>query len=223
MTQDDLLKDARTYLVQFAQGKSGDNDSIHPWRKSGEFIIYHSLRVACYVERILKVEGQRLSSDEVLLLRLAAVLHDLGTLIKLDEHAEISARLVEEWVSADFSRGEAISDPKRLRYLILAHSNKDRPEPDLAAQILKDADILDEIGIMSIFMSASRLERSSSTFFADLLERLEGRELNYCDRQMARPGTETAKVIMQQKKDFIQGFIEQLEMELCIEERKSVV
>lgn len=223
MTHDDLLKDARSYLVQFAQGKSCDHESIHPWRKSGEFIIYHSLRVACYVERILKVEGPRLSPDEQLLLRLAAVLHDLGRLVKVDGHAEISAQLVEAWLAADFRRGETIKDPQRLRYLILAHSNKDHLETDLAAQILKDADILDEIGVMSIFMATSRLDRSSSTFFADLHERLDGHELSYCDRQMARLGTEMAKTILLQKRNFIQGFIEQLEAELCIEERESVV
>jgi len=223
MTHDDLLKDARSYLVQSAQGKKCDYESIHPWRKNGEFIIYHSLRVACYVERILKDEGQRLSSDELLILRLAAVLHDLGRLVKVEGHAEISAQLVEAWLAADSRRSETIKDPHRLRYLILAHSNKDHPETDLAAQILKDADILDEIGVMSIFMASNWLDRSSSTFFADLLERLDGHELRTCDKQMARLGTKTAKAILQQKMGFIQGFIAQLEAELCIEERKSVV
>jgi hypothetical protein len=94
------------------------------------------------------------------------------------------------------------------------HSNKADPEPDPSKAILKDADTLDEIGVMSIFMAANWVETNSPFFFHDLRQRLIDVEIPFFERKLAILNTKGAEEILLEKKAFMQTFIAQVTDEL---------
>jgi hypothetical protein len=98
--------------------------------------------------------------------------------------------------------------------MIAAHSNKGSDEQDYCKTVLQDADTLDEIGVMSIFMASNWLDQQSPFFFRDLRERLVHTELPFCDMQMSVLNTTGAKEILREKRVYIEGFIAQLDDEL---------
>ncbi len=211
---EDVLAAARNILEAFLEGKENRRETLHPWRKGWEFALMHSYRVEAYVERILAREPHSLSADEVLTLRLAAILHDICRLEDKEQHAQLGAEVVAQWLEATPAVAAQIPDREKLISLIAGHSAKGGPEPDFCHAVLKDADILDEIGVFSVFMAANWLDKQSPFFFHELRERLEGRELAFCDRQLARLKTEGARQILAEKRRFIETVIAQLTDEL---------
>jgi uncharacterized protein len=103
---------------------------------------------------------------------------------------------------------------QRVVELIADHSNKDRNDSDVGNAVLKDADILDEVGAMSIFMAGNWLDTGSPFFFYDLRQRLLEIEIPFCDRQLSRLRTAAAKKLLNDKKTFVESFIAQLGDEL---------
>lgn len=101
-----------------------------------------------------------------------------------------------------------------MLYLIEKHSSKEESIDDYSLKILKDADALDEIGAMSIFMASNWIDRSSPYFFNLLLHRLEREEINYCKKTLEILNTESAKQILLNKIKFISLFANQLKDEL---------
>jgi HD-GYP domain-containing protein (c-di-GMP phosphodiesterase class II) len=93
-----ILDDARAYLVSSLRGKHNGFETKHPWRKDWEFAVLHSLHVESYALRILARENHSLSEHEVILLRLAAILHDIARLDKRENHAESGAEIAEKWL-----------------------------------------------------------------------------------------------------------------------------
>jgi uncharacterized protein len=78
----DILYQAREYLVAFLRGKSNGLETRHPWRREWQHVVLHSLRVESYVVRLLDGEPHSLTEIERRSLRLAAILHDIGRLEK---------------------------------------------------------------------------------------------------------------------------------------------
>jgi uncharacterized protein len=205
-----ILHDARMYLVNSLKGKPNNFEKKHPWRKGWEFAVLHSLRVESYTLRILAREKHQLSEAEIILLRLAAILHDIARLDKRENHAKLGAEIAEKWFQANPGYALKREDVEKVLEMIADHSNKDAREQDFSKAVLKDADTLDEIGVMSIFMASNLLEKESPFFFQDLRQRLIDFELPYCDKKLALLNTEGAKEILREKKAFIENFIAQL-------------
>jgi hypothetical protein len=212
-----ILDEARAYLIHSLKGKHNGFETRHPWRKEWEFAVLHSLRVESYVLRILARENHSLSEHEIILLRLAAILHDIARLDKRENHAISGAEIVEKWLQDHAGYNLSSSDTARVIELIADHSNKSVREQDFSKAVLKDADTLDEIGVMSIFMTSNWLEPRSPFFFYDLRQRLIEFELPFCDRKLAVLNTVGAKEILLAKKAFIENFIAQLTDELQAE------
>lgn len=210
----DILHDARSYLVDFLRGKHNSFETKHPWRKDWKFAVLHSFRVESYVLKILTREIHSLSETETHLLRLAAILHDIARLEKTDNHALIGAEIAKAWLRLQPEYSLTIDDIERVSAIIAAHSDKDSLEPDFCKAVLKDADTLDEIGAMSIFMASSWLDIQSPFFFYHLRQRLIEMELPYCDQKLIRLNTDGAKIILSEKKVFIENFIAQITDEL---------
>jgi uncharacterized protein len=211
----DPLGEARKYLITCIEGKYNYNESVHPWRKGWEFVALHAFQVEAYVQKILARQPHTLSDGEIVRLRLAAILHDIGRLDGKDDHAQRGARLVDEWLQARPDIREQIEDADGLLELIASHSQKDAPETDFSKAVLKDADILDEIGALSVFMASNWIERGSPFFFHQLRQRLEQFELPFCERQLARLNTQAGRAILDEKRAFIEMFINQLDGELA--------
>ena len=214
-----LLDDARTYLVNSLKGKQNGFETKHPWRKDWEFAVLHSLRVESYTLEILARENHSLSEHEVVLLRFAAILHDIARLDKRENHAASGAEIVEKWLQTDSSHDLKRGDVTRVLEMIADHSNKDVRESDFSKAVLKDADTLDEIGVMSIFMTSNWLEHRSPFFFHELRKRLIEFELPFCDKQLSILNTNGAKEILREKKAFVEIFIAQITDELKADEQ----
>lgn len=209
-----ILEEARLFLVNSLRGRHTEIESRHPWRKGWEFAVLHSLRVESYATRILERENHPLSEEEVTLLRLSAILHDISRLEKREEHAKLGAEVAKKWLMETSSVRLPDRDVKRVVEMIAEHSNKTGPEPDYSKAVLKDADTLDEIGMMSIFMAANWVDTQSPFFFHDLRQRLAEVEIPYCERKLEILNTPGAKEILQQRKMFLENFIAQIADEL---------
>lgn len=209
-----IFDEAREYLVTFLKDKANRLESIHPWRRHWKFMVLHSLRVESYALKLLAEEEHRLGEMECRSLQLAAILHDIGRLEETENHAKTGAEITDRWLRGDPEGRLQPAEIERVVELIADHSNKSQREPDLAKAILKDADLLDEIGAMSIFMAGNWLDRESPFFFYHLQQRLVDVELPFCDRQLSRLSTAAAIEILKRKKTFVESFIAQLSDEL---------
>ena len=210
----DVLDEARNYLAVFVEDKTREVATKHPWRNGAEFAVLHSLRVESYVSKILARWPHNLSEDELLVLRLAAILHDIGRMGNREHHAAAGRTIVQAWLQARPEIRQEIPDVERLLAVMADHSNKGQTEPDFMKAVLKDADTLDEIGVMSVFMTANWLDRQSPFFFYQLHQRLVEFEMPFCEKKFAILNTPGARDILLEKKKFIEAFIVQLADEL---------
>lgn len=209
-----IVKVAKGFLKDYLRDKTVDYETVHPWRKDAKFIIMHSLRVHNIAVKILKEEKTKLSQEDILLVEVAAVLHDIGKTTSREGHAYQSGKIVRQWLLNNKEIAGKIGNTERLIKIIEGHSNKEEKDTDICLSILKDADILDEIGALSIFMATNRLNRHSPFFFHEMLDRLDHYELDYCHRHMELLQREYSKELLSQKIYFIEGFIKQLKLEL---------
>jgi putative nucleotidyltransferase with HDIG domain len=210
ITEMDIVQEALIFLKATVSRKILSYETIHPWRSRGEFIVHHALRVEAYARQIWQAESYGEPESESLL-RIAALLHDIGGLEGRKNHAERGAAIAREWLQ-DHPLSQQSKD--RIVHMIADHSNKAQPNGDILSDIFKDADILDEIGAISIFMASNWIERTSSDFFLLLSEKLKDREIAFCEKQMQLLTTNTAKAILRRKQVFIEHFIKELDFEL---------
>jgi HD superfamily phosphodiesterase len=211
---DSILEEARLFLVDSLRGRPNGVESRHPWRTGWEFAVLHSLRVETYTTRILAQDNHSLSEKEITLLRLAAILHDISRLEKREEHAKLGAETAKRWLSESASTRLPDREVETVVEMIADHSNKAGPEPDYSRAVLKDADTLDEIGMMSVFMAANWVDRQSPFFFYDLRHRLVDAEIPFCEGKLMILNTNGAREILQQRKAFLEKFIAQINDEL---------
>lgn len=209
-----ILFETKRFLVNYLKSNKCEYEQIHPWRNPWEFVALHSLRVEAYVIKLLETEQHNLSQDEIILTRLAAILHDIGRIHKRENHAICGRRIIEEWLQSSTAFETSNIDKLRLLDLIEKHSNKKEKDEDYCLKILKDADLLDEIGIMSIFMASSWIDRGNPYFFSLLSQRVESREVDFCNDMYCLLNTATAKELLLQKKEFIHKFCSQLQEEI---------
>jgi uncharacterized protein len=210
----DILAAARQYLITTLTGQHNAVETRHPWRTGWEFACLHSLRVEAYTLKILAREHQPLPEAEVTRVRLAAILHDLARLEKTENHAQIGAERARTWLQVQIGPAFSANELEKVCALIAGHSNKSGPEPDFCAAVLKDADTLDEIGALSIFMAGNWLAPASPFFFHNLRQRLIEFELPFCDKKLAILNTSGAQALLLEKKAFIERFIAQIADEL---------
>ncbi len=208
-----LLAESLEFLKERLDGKIKPYETIHPWRKHGRFVVLHTLRVEATALRLLASEQPDASEEDAFILHLAARLHDVARLDAGRDHAVVGAGIVRSWLEAQPVRMQVLPDLARLLDIIAAHSQKDGEDEDILSAILKDADLLDEIGALSIFLAGNHVERSSPDYYRLLVERLESAELAYCDESMAHMHTRAGRQMLQERRRFIESFIVQLRLE----------
>jgi len=210
----EIINEAKKYLIEYLEGKTCDYEITHPWRKDSQFIILHSLRVHSYALKIIENEFCGMSEEDKLIIEMAAILHDIGKPEVSEGHAKRSTEIVGRWVSSNVHIASKIKNVEKLHRIIEIHSDKDSKEDDICSSILKDADTLDEIGALSIFMSSNQVDKHSPFFFNKLLDRLESFEISYCNRQMLKLNTNYGRKLLEDKRSFIEMFNSQLALEL---------
>lgn len=212
--EESVLNLGKEFLVSYLKDKTIQYENIHPWRSKWEFVVLHCLRVEGYVVKLLNRENHNLSEDEIKLTRLAAILHDVGRIHAREGHALLGRNIVEQWLEENSHISGAIGDTTRLLKLIESHSNKEQIEEDYCLKVLKDADILDEIGAMSIFMASNWIDKDDPYFFQLLYNRLDTFEMNFCEEGFKLLNTKAGKEILEEKKTFIAQFNSGLRDEL---------
>jgi len=137
MNSNEMLSKVRT----FAYNNSEKND-IHGFE---------------HVERVLKLSSEigTVLNANLLVIKIAALLHDVGRYVKKDNkvrnHAEISAEIAENFIIKN-NFNIAIKDVENILHCIRAHSFSNDLEPKtLEAKILSDADKLDALGAIGLY------------------------------------------------------------------------
>ena len=133
----DLIEKTREFAATFHEGEPSSHD------------MSHINRVEALCREIQGIEG-----GDLLTLRLAALLHDVGVIKEHEEggdHALYSAE-----IAAEFLRKAGIEEKtiEAVTYCILTHRFSGGKSPEtIEARILQDADRLDALGAIGIFRS----------------------------------------------------------------------
>lgn len=192
-------------LVEKAKRYFDGLDPAHDW--------YHNLRVIALCERIGREEGA-----DMLVLRLAALLHDIGRAEERQTgecHAEISARQCEPLLRAEGIEEEVITKVQRA---ILTHRyRKQNPPTTLEEQILFDADKLDSIGAIGVVRAfAYSVFIQQPIQSDDPLQHTPAREFEMKLAHLKdRMITNTAKSIADERHQYMLEFFARWEKELC--------
>ncbi|UFJ39999.1 HD domain-containing protein [Brevibacillus humidisoli] len=191
-------------LLKRAERCFDGQDPAHDWS--------HNLRVMALCERIGREEGA-----EMTVLRLAALLHDIG---RAEErrtkecHAQISARQCEPMLREEGYDHAVI---EAVQKAILTHRwRKENPPQTLEEKILFDADKLDSIGAVGIGRAFAYSGVIGQPLQSDQLDQhtpqreFEQKLVKLKDRLF----TPTARQIAEQRHAFMLRFFEQWEKEL---------
>lgn len=133
----DLIEKTREFAATFHEGEPSSHD------------MSHINRVEALCMEIQKEEG-----GDLLILRLAALLHDVGVIKEHEEggdHALYSAEIASELLTRAGVEKKTID---AVKYCILTHRFSGGKIPEtIEARILQDADRLDALGAIGIFRS----------------------------------------------------------------------
>jgi putative nucleotidyltransferase with HDIG domain len=176
-------------------------------------LVNHSLRVEALAVEVAR-KTPAFAAGDLPLLRVAAIFHDIGSAFGRENHAARGAEVARSLVESDATLAAAGLDVDRLARVIASHSAKGQPQPDLCCTILKDADLLDCIGAMSIAMHIAKLDGEAPDFWRKICEVLLGREMEFCRTHRALLRTTAAAAILDQKERFIRRFAAQLQREM---------
>lgn len=209
-----VYDEAVKILIEYFRNNIGSSQNKYCNKDNWMFCINHSLRVEKYAASI-RDNFDSFSESDALTLQTASILHDIGNAVRRENHGEVGAQIVRNI----FDNTEFISkcgiDKDRLIYIIENHSDKENEnDRDLVSVILKDADVLDQIGAMSILMHGSKHNYDSYEYYKKVLEDLKAKELPYCEKEYLRLKTNPAKKMMNDKMKLIKDFIKQLSGEI---------
>jgi len=167
MNSNDILSKVRT----FAYNNSEKND-IHGFK---------------HVERVLKLSSEigAVLNANLPVIKIAALLHDVGRYIKKEEevknHAEISAKIAENFIIKN-NFNIALEDVENIVHCIRSHSFSNDLEPKtLEAKILSDADKLDALGAVGLYRTIGFTVLRNGGI-EDVIEHLENKILKLKDR-----------------------------------------
>ena len=167
MNSNDILSKVRT----FAYNNSEKND-IHGFK---------------HVERVLKLSSEigAVLNANLPVIKIAALLHDVGRYIKKGEevknHTEISAKIAENFIIKN-NFNIALEDVENIVHCIRSHSFSNDLEPKtLEAKILSDADKLDALGAVGLYRTIGFTVLRNGGI-DDVIEHLEDKILKLKDR-----------------------------------------
>jgi len=110
-----------------------------------------------HVERVLKLSSELgiVLSANLLVIKIASLLHDVGRYLKIDgearNHAEISAEIAKNFMIKN-NFNIPIGDVENILHCIRVHSFSNGLEPKtLEAKILSDTDKLDALGAIGLY------------------------------------------------------------------------
>ncbi|MDQ1254313.1 MAG: uncharacterized protein QG646_3544 [Euryarchaeota archaeon] len=208
----DLVEKTREFVSSFLEGEPSSHD------------MGHISRVEALCLEIQKEEG-----GNPLILRLAALLHDVGVVKEHEEggdHALYSAEIASEFLGKAGLGNELI---EAVAGCILTHRFSAGKSPDtLEARILQDADRLDSLGAVGIFRSifsmgalrmlkyATGIDKGSSKSTVYIEDPIEGFNEYIHYKPFTIPeklNTNAAKRIAEERLRIMRLFLEELNTE----------
>ena len=194
---------ARDYL---ARTEPNINPGHNSWRNNAVGRWEHTQRVLATAQKIARAENADLD-----IVTVAAIFHDVAKLNSgADEHAARGARVAQEYLTKANFPADWIA---RVGEVIANHIRSDSSLP-LEDRILRDADLLDELGALSIVWTAMNTGIEAPSY-AEAYARIIKYDRLSAERVVARMTTPTGRAIAQRRLAFVNDFIAQLEDELA--------
>jgi uncharacterized protein len=167
----------------------------------------HTKRVVRWAQRIHEVEG---GDWEVI--HIACLLHDIGWEEKRN-HAIVSKELADQYMSA---LNYNCDKKRKVLEAIGNHNMRENNDGlNIESYIVMDADILDEVGALSILWDAMAEGSKPTATYKSAYERI----VSYSERTEERKNrlrTKTGRCFYEERVKFIKKYIEELEYELSI-------
>lgn len=205
-TFDDVVRGAKmnySEVIEFVKKMTADNGrpSNYPFRSRFD----HTLRVYRWAIKLQSKLGGDLD-----IIVLAALLHDVGW---DDErpHSEVGAEIAVEYLDSIGVDPEII---RRVGEIIMVHDDKDTDaELSLECKIVMDADLLDEVGAVSVLWDAMATACEDEASYKKAYYRIK----NYYRKnkpKIKRCKTDAARAEWTKRMHLLEAYLQQLEKEL---------
>lgn len=167
----------------------------------------HTLRVLKWAERIQELEG-----GDIEVIRIASILHDIGWQ-EGENHAITSKRLAEEYLSSIHYDKDKL--PIVLEAIENHNSRKTDRQLHIESFIIMDADILDEVGALSIIWDAMAVAYEQEANYNIVYQRIKEYTKELKERAILLR-TETGLKFYLERIKLIDDFLVNMEYELGI-------
>ena len=190
-------------VIEFVRQQISNNGrpSNYPFRDRFE----HTMRVYRWAIKLQAKVGGDLD-----IIALAALLHDVGWDEEKD-HGEVGAQIAVEYLDSIGLDPEKIS---RIGEIIRIHEDKDTTEElSLECQVVMDADLLDEVGTVSIIWDAMATACEDEASYKKAYYRIK----NYYRKnkpKIRRCKTDAARAEWTKRMQLLETYLTQLEKEL---------
>ena len=195
MNADEIFSAVRTFAYN-----NSDTDDLHGFK---------------HVERVLNlcVEIGAVLNANLPVIRIAALLHDVGRYLKKDDevknHAEISAEIAKNFIIKN-NFNIATEDVENILHCIRAHSFSNDLEPKtLEAKVLSDADKLDALGAIGLYRTIIYSFKLKNGGIEKVIEHLEKKIIKLKDRMYL----DYSKQIAEKRHKIILDFYNQIKKE----------
>lgn len=170
----------------------------------------HTLRVYEWAKRINEVENGERDIVEI-----AAIFHDVGKGVAGSRpHGEAGAEICREYLqNINYPENKINAVTEAIR----KHSMKDLPAEDLSLEerILIDADLLDEVGALSVLWDALDQGADANPSYYAVYERIHNNFMQLKGRIGALK-TKEGHRLYEQRIEFLSSFLNELKYELGI-------
>jgi uncharacterized protein len=180
-------------------------DTRFPFRRLAD----HCYRTYRWAQRINALEGADAEIVEI-----GALFHDIGKCV--DNTSEGHA-VAGAGVCRDYLRSMRF-DPEvteTIVHLVATHTHSIQdPAISLEARVVRDADLLDEVGALTVLWDAMAAGAEPEQSYLITYERIRTAYLRRRERDLLRFETETGQRYCAERLGFLRRFVENLEYEL---------
>jgi uncharacterized protein len=207
-----IVQEVIAYVRQFIEAHDPIATKLatrFPFRRLAD----HCYRTYRWAQRIQKGEGGDREIAEV-----AALFHDIGKCVDptTDGHARTGAAVCEQYL---ISRGFDGDKRARIVHIVRNHVHSARDVVlSLEAQIVRDADLLDEVGALTVLWDAMAAGAEEPQSYILTYHRIRAAYDRLKDRAPGCLETATGKRFYGKRIELLGGFLSELEYELGVTE-----
>ncbi len=199
-------------MLEFVGAFINSHDAIGtklPTRFPFRRLYGHCVRCACWARRLAVAEGADVEVAQV-----SALFHDIGKSVDhtLEGHAEAGARICDDYLAS-----VGLDDGKRARIVSIVRNHIHHARGDgatLEARVVSDADLLDELGALTVLWDAMAEGAKPDCSFDSAFERIAAASAKIGDSGLDAYHTATAREIAIGRRAFLRQFVDNLAYEL---------